>query len=87
VLTTAAVPFEREVPLSRKDRPDFLISGHLVVELKVDGSGPAVTRQLQRYAQDPRVSGLVLVTTRQRHMRMPATLSGKPVACLFVGRL
>lgn len=86
VLTAAALPFEREVMLTPRDRADFLVCG-VVVELKVDGSAPSVTRQLQRYAKHDRVLGVLLVTTRSRHCCMPSSLMGKPVATVFVGRL
>jgi hypothetical protein len=86
VLSQAGIEHQREVSLTPKDRPDFMVGG-VAIELKVDGSAPEVTRQLMRYVQHPDVTGVVLVTTRQRHMCMPATMQGKPVRCLFVGRL
>lgn len=86
VLTVSGIPFEREVQMTPQDRADFLVFG-IVVELKVDGSAPSVTRQLQRYAKHDRVTGVLLVTTRSRHCCMPDTLMGKPVSTVFVGRL
>lgn len=86
MLSQAGIEHRREVFLTPKDRPDFMVEG-VAIELKVDGSAPEVTRQLMRYVQHPYVTGVVLVTTRQRHMCMPPTMQGKPVRCLFVGRL
>lgn len=79
-LTRAGITFEREVCLSRgrADRIDFLV-GAVGIECKVDGSLQEVTRQLHRYAQDPAVAELVLVTTRARHAAVPRSLAGKPV--------
>ncbi len=87
VLVAEGLPFSREEILSAQDRVDFLVCESLAVEIKLDGSAPSVTRQLHRYATHPRVSGLLLVTTRSRHLRMPPSLAGKPVVTVFVGRL
>lgn len=70
--------FEREVRLSDRDIIDFLVGG-VGVEVKIDGSLSAVTRQLHRYAQSDRVALLVLVTTRMRHRAVPRELNGKRV--------
>lgn len=85
-LEAASLSYSYEVSLSPTDRPDFLVDG-IVVEVKVEGSLTAVTRQLHRYAQYDDVHGLVLVTSRSKHCRQPATMSGKPVRTVFVGRL
>lgn len=85
ILVQSLISFQREPMLTAKDRPDFLV-GTIAVELKVDGSAIEVMRQLQRYAQHPDVAALLLVTTKNKHLAMPATLSGKPVHVVFVGR-
>ena len=79
ILEAAEIPFEREVALSREDIIDFLVDGHWGVEVKIDGALSAVTRQLHRYMQSERVSGIALVTTRMRHFAIPRELHGKPI--------
>lgn len=49
------------------------------IEVKIDSSRADVVRQLTRYALCPEVDGLILVTTRSKHHRIPFTLNGKPV--------
>lgn len=68
----------REARLSARDRIDFVI-GDLGVEVKVDGSLAAVTRQLHRYAQVEELAGVLLVTTRAAHLAVPRELNGKPI--------
>lgn len=76
-LRADGVVFERERQLGH-DRVDFFAGG-VALEVKVDGSLSAVTRQLHKYAQHPDVSAVVLATTRMLHDRMPAEMCGKPV--------
>jgi hypothetical protein len=65
---------EREVRLSARDRIDFMIEG-VGLEVKV-GSCPAnVWRQLERYAEDPRIDALLLATTIARHQFYDATMT------------
>ncbi|KKK98092.1 hypothetical protein LCGC14_2646250 [marine sediment metagenome] len=59
---------DREVPLTKSAVVDFLV-GDVAIEVKIDESPMAVTRQLRRYAESPRVQSLVLVTTRAKHRR------------------
>ncbi len=73
------IPFERERRLNAKDRPDFMLGG-TAVEVKIKSSRAAVLTQLHRYALCPEVAGIVLVSNRARHLDMPETLHGKPVA-------
>lgn len=85
-LEAAGLSYSYEASLSPTDRPDFLVDG-IAVEVKVDGTLAAVTRQLHRYARSDLVRGLVLVTSRARHMQQPREMLGKPVRQVFVGRL
>ncbi|NTX08920.1 hypothetical protein [Myxococcus sp. CA040A] len=78
VLTQACLSFRREVVLGDAGRIDFMV-GHLGVEVKVDGSISAVTRQLLDYAEREEVHGLLLITTRSHHDGLPALMRGKPV--------
>lgn len=78
-LEAASIPFEREHRFGPADRVDFFIAG-LALEVKIDGSVSAVTRQLHRYAQHPNVRAIVLATTKRRLCAgMPDALAGKPV--------
>jgi len=75
----------REHRLGPADRPDFLVDGRWVIEVK----GPrhrslAVHRQLARYAAYPQVEGVLLATSRA--MAMPPSIGGKPVRVLNLGR-
>ncbi|HEX7887558.1 MAG TPA: hypothetical protein VF474_16410 [Phenylobacterium sp.] len=80
-----AVEISREHRLGPGDRPDFLIDGRIVVEVKGRRHrGPAVLRQLERYAAHPQVEAIVLATSRA--MTMPAQIGGKPVRVLNLGR-
>lgn len=83
VLTGAGIEHRREVRLTERDRIDFLVGG-VGLEVKVDGSLSAVTRQLHRYAQRPEVGSLLLVTTRPQHRAAPRELCGKPVRVVLV---
>jgi len=78
--------FRREVPLTAAERIDFLVSGRIGLEVKVDGSLSDVTRQLHRYAMTDGVAALLLVTTRAKHLELPDTLNGKPLRALHVTR-
>jgi hypothetical protein len=85
VLGSHGIAFEREVRLSDKDRPDFMVGG-VAIEVKVASSRADVLRQLARYAEHPEVSGMVLVTSKACHLNMPAQLLGKPLAvCSLLG--
>jgi hypothetical protein len=80
VLTDAGLQVQREKHLSRKDRPDFLVQDGVAIEVKIDGSLTAVMRQISRYATQPAVLAIILVTTRATHaVRMPESFCGKPV--------
>ena len=81
----------RELVLTKRDRLDFLVGYSplwsavpmgTAVEVKVGGSLSDLTRQLARYAEHNDVTGLLVVTTKDRHRQLPASLSGKPIACL-----
>jgi hypothetical protein len=75
----------REFILTPRDRIDLLVSrdsSHWFgVEVKVAGNAAKVAAQLRRYVADKRVEGVVLVTSRIRHL---APRAEKPiqVVCL-----
>lgn len=75
----------REVRLGPTDRIDFLLPGGVGVEVKVDGSLLALTRQVHRYAQRVEISALLIVTSRRRLAALPDEMNGKPVRVVVVG--
>lgn len=96
-LTAAGAVVDREVTFANSgNRIDMVVqvNGYdpyepaIGLEVKVDSSTNDVRRQLQRYAEEPFLGGLILVTTRARH-RMPTELNGKPIttALLLGGAL
>jgi hypothetical protein len=89
VLVKASVPFKREFPLGDAGRIDFLVCGSIGLEVKVEGSNSQVVRQIQRYAERPEISEIVVVTARAVHLNLPSTLRGKrvTVVCLWEAAL
>ena len=84
ILVVNEIPFKREVVLSPGNRPDFMVEG-VALEVKVGGSIAEVLRQMQRYASEPAVKAVLLVTTRTQHMRARVgQLAGKPVGVFLV---
>jgi hypothetical protein len=78
--------FEREVALGPRARIDFLVAGGIGVELKIDGATASVSRQLARYARHGRIRGLILVTTRTKHLELDGIAIGeKLVRVLWQG--
>lgn len=83
-LKAANIPFSRELALSSRDRPDFLLSdGAVVLEAKVRYPKKAIYRQMARYASHQGVEALILVTGTA--MGMPAAIDGKPVFVVSTG--
>lgn len=83
-LANTNLSVERERRLSARDRVDFFCQG-VAIEIKTDGTAPAVERQLTRYAEHDEVDALLLVTTRRRHQDMPRELRGKCLTVLYLG--
>jgi hypothetical protein len=84
VLSELGLEYQRELVLDPKNCIDFLVGG-IGIEVKVNGSLAAVTRQVHRYLGFEAVESLLLFTTRSIHGRLPDTIQGKRVAVLTVG--
>lgn len=71
-----------------RDRFDFFLDGRLVIEVKIDGSLSALTRQIVRYLAHHDVQGVIVVTSKSSHLGL-RDINGKPVrvAHLVVGAL
>lgn len=78
-LEATGLRVDREVIVGPGERIDFLVEGCVGVEVKTQGSVPAVTRQLQRYAHCGPIVELVLATTRPQHRGVPAEVAGMKV--------
>lgn len=85
-LMQAGFKFEREQELSKRDKPDFLVSidGHtIVLELKTRAQRKAIYRQLERYAEHASVDGLLLMTGTA--MGLPPHINNKPSRVVSMG--
>lgn len=80
---------ERERALSRRDRPDFIVTvdGHLVaIEVKVAGARSAVLRQLGRYAEHDSIAAIILASGRRvLAAGIPEVIHTKPVLSIHLG--
>jgi hypothetical protein len=85
LLSGEGIAFKREVPITKKDRIDFLLAEPGIgIEVKVDGSLSSVIRQLFRYAEHPGIMDLILVTTRMKHMPLPESANGKSLYLVYI---
>lgn len=75
---------EREQTLGDAGTIDILI-GRVGIEVKVGQSIATVIRQLARYAKSGLVDGLVLVTNRASHRRVPPSIGDVPVTVVLAG--
>ncbi len=82
-LAGAGFAYEREARLSAADRIDFLV-GDVGIEAKARYGKRAIYRQLERYAAQPQIAALILVTGTA--MGLPAAIGGKPVFIVSTGR-
>jgi len=81
VLGIEGVSYEREVHLST-GIIDFMV-GDIGVEVKVHQESMSVYRQLERYAKDPRLKGIILASVRTG-VTVPEDISGKPAAVVEI---
>ncbi len=84
IFKSSSVPYIREYRLSAAERLDFLC-GTIAIETKISGSKSEVTRQLQRYLLDERITEIILVTNRSKHQRLPDRMNNKPLHILWIG--
>lgn len=77
-LLEAGEAFAREYPLDRRSRIDFMV-GPIGIEVKVAGGWRDVLRQVVRYCEFDEIAGLVVVTSKPMHSRLPVSVAGKPV--------
>ena len=75
-LSRADIPFEAESRLDENSRIDFLLDHGVGIECKVKGQARAIYRQMQRYAANERIAGLILATGKP--MGLPTTIGNKP---------
>lgn len=83
-LTRAGIEFEREVRLSPGNRIDFLFPNGVGIECKARARKRDTYRQLERYADEPRITGLILVTATP--VGLPQHINGKPLFYIPLGR-
>lgn len=86
VLTDSGIPHQREFPLNKRDKIDFLV-GRIGIEVKIKEGLTAVTRQVHRYAQSDLIDSLILVTAKASHRGLPREMSGKPVSVVYLSPL
>lgn len=75
---------KREVPLTKKDIIDFLFEDGTGLEIKIKGQRFSIYRQLKRYAENDRISGIVLATAIS--MGLPSSIEGKPARVFSLSR-
>lgn len=84
VLNAEKIAFKREFVLSPGSRVDFLVDGHIAIELKIKMSARHIFRQLERYATHDQVDSLVLMTLGTGGV--PGELNGKPCYVVNLAR-
>ncbi|TAL65835.1 MAG: hypothetical protein EPN79_11840 [Burkholderiaceae bacterium] len=78
------IGFTREKALTQRDRPDFLLSTGVAIEVKVAGSLSDLIRQCSRYAEHPDVTAVLAVGTPSWLNRVPQQLASKPLLGLRI---
>jgi hypothetical protein len=87
LLADAGYYVRPEYRLGPRERVDFMVGedGHaVVIEVKVAGQVPAVTRQLLRYAAHHVVTEVLLVTSCRRHLSVPRSDGEKRIGVVLV---
>ena len=83
-LIASGLPVEREARLGPADRIDFLVDGDIGVEAKTRYSRRGIFRQLERYATNHPLRGLILVSGT--YLGLPEEINGVPVFLVSTGR-
>jgi hypothetical protein len=83
-LIASGLPVEREARLGPADRIDFLVDDDIGIEAKTRCSRRGIFRQLERYATNHPLNGLILVTGT--YMGLPEEIAGTPVFLVSTGR-
>lgn len=79
VFDASGIDYEHEAELGEAGTIDFLLEASgLGIEVKVDQSLAAVTRQMTRYAHHDSIAELMLVTAVAKHRALPRVLAGVP---------
>lgn len=83
-LNSSGMPFEREVRMGPKDRIDFMVADTIGIEVKTRHPRRQIYRQLERYCEGDRLTGLVLVTGT--YLGLPDQIHGVPLFLVSLGR-
>lgn len=78
----AGIAYQHEVKIP-EGRLDFLIDG-VGVEVKLDGSLSDLTRQLYKYSLSSKLTGLAVITNKNRLTYLPLEMSEKPLEVIFL---
>lgn len=86
VLKQAGYTFRREY-IAGQDRIDFLVNADgvtVALECKIKGGPTTVLEQLLRYANQPEIDSVLLVTSRHTHRFNCDTLNDKPFMIAWI---
>lgn len=83
-LRSHMIAFEREVRLSPEDRPDFVVEGRWVIEVKMRRAvRKDILAQIERYAAHDQIDGLILLSNRA--VSLPREIGGKRAIFVSMG--
>lgn len=83
-LTECGIAFTREHRLDDKNIIDFLIGGHIGVEVKLRYPRLQIRRQLARYAAFDAIHVLILASNTA--LALPASINGKALINVSLGK-
>lgn len=82
VFIAREVEFKRELHISKKDRPDFIMPNGIAIEVKIQGTLSQFLRQASRYLLDEKITELILVGTPHWINSVPPLLHNKSISKL-----